>query len=117
MCIIINSPQLGDELIKKLNKILMNCHDDDATKMQSCVLKELGKINTAVKEFEEDAKYIEYSALPASNYVILQATQCLTNAYLLARFESQGAMMSNSRCVQEAIEKKDKNSLVIIKRD
>lgn len=75
--------------------------------MQSCILREFGKINGGVKEFKEDAKYIQLSVLPAANYVVLQATQCLTNVYLLARFESQGASMSNSRCVREAIEKKN----------
>lgn len=103
---------LGDELIKQLNDIILNCHSDNTTKMQSCILNKFEKINTAVKEFEQGAKYIEYNALSASNYVILQATQCLTNAYLLARFESQGAMMSNSRCVRDAVEKKNKQSLI-----
>ncbi|KYN06469.1 hypothetical protein ALC62_02543, partial [Cyphomyrmex costatus] len=98
---------LGYELIKELNDVVLNCYDDDTTKMQSCFLNEFGKINNAVKEFEQDAKYIEYNALPASNYVILQATQCLSNAYLLARFESQGAMMSNSRCIRNVINKKN----------
>ncbi|KYQ52357.1 hypothetical protein ALC60_08520 [Trachymyrmex zeteki] len=97
---------LGYELIKELNDIFLNCYDDDTTKTQSCFLSEFGKINNAVKEFEEDAKYIEYNSLPASNYVVLQTTQCLSNAYLLARFESQGAMMSNSRCIRNAVNKK-----------
>lgn len=103
--------QLGDELIKQLNDIFLICYDEDNLKKQSCILNELGKTTTAVREFEEDAKYIEYSALPASNYVVLQATQCLTNAYLLARFESQNAMKSNSRCVRDLVEKK--NTLVV----
>ncbi|XP_011864434.1 PREDICTED: uncharacterized protein LOC105560166 [Vollenhovia emeryi] len=96
---------LGEGLIKELDHIFLNCHDDDPVKNKSCILDEFTRINTAVKEFEEDANKIEYSALPASNYVVLQATQCLTNAYLLARFESQGAMASHSRCVRDAIDR------------
>lgn len=99
--------QLGQDLIKGLNDILLNCYNDDATKMQTCILSEFGKINTAVKEFENNAKYIEHNAIPASNYVVLQANQCLTNVYMLARFESQNAMLSNTRCVQKAVEKKN----------
>jgi len=96
---------LGDELIKELNDLFLNCHSEDTLDMQSCILVELGKITTNVKNFEEDAKYIVYSVLPASNYVVLQASQCLTNVYLLARFESQSAMLSNSRCVRDALNK------------
>ncbi|XP_025987657.1 uncharacterized protein LOC105205847 [Solenopsis invicta] len=96
---------LGDELIQQLNNILVDCHDKDDFKMHTCVLSELGKANNSVKDFEDDTKYIEYSALPLSNYVVLQASQCMTNAYLLARFECQGSQDSNSRCVREALEK------------
>ncbi|KYN35982.1 hypothetical protein ALC56_09773 [Trachymyrmex septentrionalis] len=104
-----NLKSLGYELIKELNDIFLNCYDDDTTKMHSCFLHEFGKINNFVREYEQDAKYIEYNALPASNYVVVQATQCLSNAYLLARFESQGAKMSNSRCIRNVVNKNEKS--------
>lgn len=75
--------------------------------MHSCILIELEKINNDVRGFEEVAKYIEFKiALPASNYVVLEASKCLNNAYLLARSESEGAMLSNSRCVKDVENKK-----------
>lgn len=102
MCLL----QHGDELIDELDGILLKCHSDDEAKTESCVLHEFGKVNTDVDEFQENSKYIEFIALPAANYVVLQANQCVNNVYLLAHFESQNAQQSNSRCVQDAIEKK-----------
>ncbi|XP_024890269.1 uncharacterized protein LOC112466424 [Temnothorax curvispinosus] len=103
---------VGNNLIEELNDLIRDCHSDDTMKEDSCILIEFAKVNTDVKQFEEDVKHIESSALPVSNYVVLKATECLDEAYLLARFESEGAMMSNSRCVRDALDKEDRYDLV-----
>lgn len=101
-----NLVSFGEVLVTELKDLVMNCHDSDRIKMHSCILIELGRINIAVRSFEDDAKYVEFNALPASNYVVLQASKCLNNVYLLAHYESEDAMLSNSRCVQEVVENK-----------
>ncbi|XP_029157297.1 uncharacterized protein LOC114929787 [Nylanderia fulva] len=102
-----NLVSFGESLIQELKEVVVNCFDNDDTKMYSCILNELGRINDVVKRFEEDAKYIEFNtALPTSNYVVLQASKCLNNVYQLARSESEGAMLSNSRCVKNVVANK-----------
>ncbi|XP_071563019.1 uncharacterized protein [Temnothorax nylanderi] len=103
---------VGNNLIEELNDLIRDCHSDDTMKEESCVLIEYAKVNADVKQFEEDVKHIEHSALPVSNYVVRTATDCLTDSYSLARFESEGAMSSNSRCVEDAVDKEKRYNLV-----
>lgn len=98
--------QFGKTLITELEHLFLNCHDSDSIKMQSCILTELETINTSVKNFKENANHVKLDTLPVSDSIILQASKCLNNAYLMARFESEGAMLSNSRCVQDVLENK-----------
>ncbi|XP_011646809.1 uncharacterized protein LOC105433283 [Pogonomyrmex barbatus] len=100
---------LGEQLIKELKDLTMNCYDENSIAMQSCLLLEFGKVNTAVENFNDDAKNIQYSVISASNYVVLQATQCVTNTYDSAYFESYSQMISNADCVRIALDKKKKN--------
>ncbi|XP_011262243.1 uncharacterized protein LOC105254949 [Camponotus floridanus] len=96
----------GETLITELNDLFLNCHDSDNTKMQACILTELGTINNDVKNFKENVKYLRTIASPISDSVILQAKKCLKNAYLWAQIETKNAMSSNSRCVQDALKNK-----------
>lgn len=71
--------------------------------MQSCILTELATINNEVKNFEENIKYVKLNVSPVSEFVIRQAKKCISDAYLWAHFESEAAMLSNSRCVQDVL--------------
>ncbi|XP_070159153.1 uncharacterized protein [Polyergus mexicanus] len=97
---------LGKTLITELDELSINCHNSDSSITESCVLTELARINIAVKTYEENAKYVKFNALSASNYVVLQASKCLNNIYTLAGFESKGASSSNSGCIQNVLKNK-----------
>ncbi|XP_029677891.1 uncharacterized protein LOC115244421 [Formica exsecta] len=101
---------LGETLITELNELSTKCHNSDSSTMESCILTELARINIAVKTYEENAKYVEFNALSASDYVVLQANKCLYNVYKYAGFESKGAMSSNSGCIQNVL--KNKKSII-----
>ncbi|XP_072757168.1 uncharacterized protein [Anoplolepis gracilipes] len=107
-----NFISFGETLITELNDLLINCHDNDNIKMQSCIHIELETININVKSFRENTKSIKLNGLSTSNYVVLQASKCLDNVYLLARFESKGAMSSNSRCIQDVVENKKTDDVI-----
>lgn len=74
--------------------------------MQACIITELGTINNDVKIFEENVKYVKLNASPISDSVTLQAKKCLNTAYLWAQMETKNAMVSNSKCVQDALKNK-----------
>ncbi|XP_012524108.1 uncharacterized protein LOC105829636 [Monomorium pharaonis] len=107
-----NFVSVGNDLLNQLNNIYVICHDEDESKKQRCVLEEYAQINKAVDQFERNAgsENIKNSVLPVSDNIVRNAAKCLTDVYVVARFESYGAMLSNSRCVREAVEKNYKQS-------
>jgi len=88
----------------ELDNVFLECHNNDILRMQTCIVTELERINVVIKTFEDDAKFAERVTQPISNYVTLQADQCVNEVYMVARFNSEESKLSCSRCVRKILE-------------
>ncbi|EZA53091.1 hypothetical protein DMN91_002539 [Ooceraea biroi] len=92
----------GRALTTELDSIFMNCYASDDFRMQSCVIVELAKINSDVQTLETDAASAEATTLPVSNNVVLQATNCMRNAYGSIYAKNTAVMLAANDCIKTA---------------
>ncbi|CAL1677530.1 unnamed protein product [Lasius platythorax] len=94
----------GNALSSELDSIFLTCHDSDIIKMQNCIITELARVNADIKALQSDANSAEITVVHVSNNVVLQATNCLKNAYSSVYSTGVRIKMRIAQCIEDASE-------------
>lgn len=72
--------------------------------MQNCIITELARVNADIKALQSDANSAEITVVHVSNNVVLQATNCLKNAYSSVYSTGVRIKMRIAQCIEDASE-------------
>ncbi|XP_011703087.1 PREDICTED: uncharacterized protein LOC105459088 [Wasmannia auropunctata] len=90
----------GNTLSMECDNIFLNCHDSDIYRMQSCIIGELARAEGALRTLEGDSINAEITIAPVSKNVIMQAGNCIKQAYSITYSAGVMIRMRVTQCIQ-----------------
>lgn len=85
-----------------LDNIFLNCHDSDIIRMKSCIIGELATAEGSLKTLENDSITAEITIAPVSKNVIMQAGNCIKQAYSSIHSAGTAIKMGVTQCIETA---------------
>lgn len=70
--------------------------------MQSCIIRELAEIENSLRSLESDSITAEITVVPVSKNVIMQASNCIKQAYSITYSAAAAIRMRVTQCIEEA---------------
>lgn len=87
-------------LSMELDNVFLNCHDSDIYRMQTCIIGELARIEISLRNLESDSISAEMTIGPVSKNVIMQASNCIKQAYTVIYSMDLAIRMRVSQCIE-----------------
>lgn len=84
----------------ELDNVFLNCHDSDIYRMQTCIITELARIEISLRNLEADSINAEMIIGPVSKNVIMQASNCIKQAYSVIYSADLAIKMRVLQCIE-----------------
>lgn len=89
-------------LSMELDNVFLNCHDSNIYRMQTCIVGELVRLEGSLRNLETDSITAEMTIGPVSKNVIMQASNCIKQAYSVIYSADFTIRMRVSQCIEDA---------------